>query len=604
MAVAMSLRQKTILILTLTLISLMLVTYVVLSSILLTSYTQLENDRAKLNVERVLNAIQESETNLTVTTKDYAEWDDTYEFVESRDLDYISNSFGENGLADLDASLMIIANDKKEVIWSVAYDQVRQIQKTIPQELADYLNATGIFLDPPEEKNGVEGIITLPDGLYLISARPILTTADTGPMRGTFIIGRLFDDEEAKKLTELTNLPVSFIILNDESLTPDLQAIIDSFSPESRVVLQPETSQLLKGYGLLRDINGRPVVLVQLTLDRDIYQQALANLRLLLLALVLIGMVFGMVVIIAIERQVLARLAYLSTAVNQISESGNLSQRFSDPNQDELSGLMNNINTMLDKLANSQEQLQQAKEAAEAANQAKSEFVSLISHELRSPMTSIKGFAQILQKGNQSDENQKKFLQIITVNTDRMASLVADLADISRIESGHLLVQPTRVSLADTVEEVIDSVHGQIEAKKQKVVVDLPANLPKIWADRSRLAQVLTNLITNAIKYTLEEGMITISASYEPSEGEERATAVKVAIIDTGIGLRPEDQERIFGKFFRALDEKTRNVSGTGLGLHITRYLVEAQNGRIWFESVYGQGTTFHFTIPIAPPIV
>ncbi len=242
--------------------------------------------------------------------------------------------------------------------------------------------------------------------------------------------------------------------------------------------------------------------------------------------------------------------------------------------------------------------------AIEAANVAKSEFVSFVAHELKNPMTSIKGYTELLAARAVGPVNdaQANFLAVIRSNIDRMNTLVSDLNDLSKIEAGRLRLDFAPIRLAEVVQEVERSTRRQIEDKGQTLALSLPEDLPPLWADRVRLVQVLVNLISNAHKYTESGGKISVGAIRSANEWDDQGPAemVHIWVQDTGLGIAPEDQPKIFQKFFRSEDPKAREAPGTGLGLNITRSLVEMQGGQIWFESEYRRGTTFHFTIPVA----
>lgn len=242
--------------------------------------------------------------------------------------------------------------------------------------------------------------------------------------------------------------------------------------------------------------------------------------------------------------------------------------------------------------------------AVQAANLAKSEFVSFVAHELKNPMTSIKGYTELLaaRAVGPVNENQANFLQVIRANIDRMNTLVSDLNDLSKIEVGRMRLEFSAIGLAEVVSEVERSTRRQIEEKGQRFILQIPENLPYVWVDRDRLMQVLVNLVSNAYKYTDHGGEIILGAQVdtEGREGSSQRQMVRVWVRDNGIGISSEDQVRIFQKFFRSEDPKTREVSGAGLGLNITRSLVEMQGGKIWFESEYRKGTTFYFTVPVA----
>jgi PAS domain S-box-containing protein len=247
---------------------------------------------------------------------------------------------------------------------------------------------------------------------------------------------------------------------------------------------------------------------------------------------------------------------------------------------------------------------QKAREVAETANQAKSEFISTVSHELKVPMTAIKGYAELMAGGMAGpvSERQASFLTIIQSNVERMTRLVSDLTDISRIESGRLRLDFSAIEIGQVILEVSHSMQSQLDAKQQELNLVVASDLPPVWGDRNRLVQIVTNLVSNAHKYSAESSHITLSAECIIRQGGPipNMEVIHVAVADSGIGISPEDQQLLFQKFFRSGDEKARHAPGTGLGLSITKELVELQGGRIWFESEYRRGTTFHFIIPAA----
>jgi signal transduction histidine kinase len=239
----------------------------------------------------------------------------------------------------------------------------------------------------------------------------------------------------------------------------------------------------------------------------------------------------------------------------------------------------------------------------EAANLAKSEFVSFVSHELKTPMTSIKGFTDLISSKvvGPVNETQANFLSTIRSNVDRMATLVSDLADISRIEAGRLRLDFGPVSVSEIIEEVTRSINHQIEDKQQNLTLQIAPELNPVWADRTRLIQILTNLVSNATKYSPQYGQINICAEAAQNVWDPGGTpkVIHISVQDTGFGITQEEQDKIFQKFFRSEDQAIRDAPGTGLGLNITRTLVEMQGGKIWFVTEFRKGTTFHFTVPV-----
>jgi len=227
--------------------------------------------------------------------------------------------------------------------------------------------------------------------------------------------------------------------------------------------------------------------------------------------------------------------------------------------------------------------------AEAAAAKMKEEFLTVVSHELKSPLTSIISFAQLLsdERLGKLSEKQKEALEIITQSSQRLRDLVDSLLAVSRLESGMVKFKMRKLQLRDLVLEVVKKLEPLAALKKISISQNV-AKLPPVKADREELAKVLTNLLDNAIKYTAPGGRVTI-------ESERKRGFVIVKVTDTGVGIAPEDMPKLFTKFFQA--DKSR--PGSGLGLYICKMIVEAHGGKIWAKSRLGKGSTFFFTLPL-----
>jgi len=236
-------------------------------------------------------------------------------------------------------------------------------------------------------------------------------------------------------------------------------------------------------------------------------------------------------------------------------------------------------------------------EQVQSANDAKTEFISFVSHELRQPITSIKGYADLLSKniGGQLNEQQALFVDVIRANITRMDRLVQDLLDVSRIESGKLRLEIEPVAPAEITYEATQAFEQAIALKDQHLHIDVSPDLPPVMGDRGRLIQVLTNLLSNANKYTPEGGHISVRATVAKTDNR----AVNWQVSDNGIGMTQDEVSQLFTKYFRSKNDIVRNVQGTGLGLVITRSIVELHGGHMAVESESGVGTTFSFTLPV-----
>lgn len=233
--------------------------------------------------------------------------------------------------------------------------------------------------------------------------------------------------------------------------------------------------------------------------------------------------------------------------------------------------------------------------AEREAMRMKNEFVSTVSHELRTPLTSIKGYIDLILDGEAGEINdvQREFLSIVKENTDRLVELINDMLDISRIESGRIVLKVQPLDVRERIEGAVDTFQAILDQQGRTVHIDVPEDLPKVAGDPDRVGQVLINFISNAIKYSPEGGDVFIRASASDS-------MVRVEVTDQGIGIDPEDQSRLFTQFYRVDSSLTRQIGGTGLGLSIVKSIIELLGGNVGVTSEPGKGSTFWFTLPIA----
>jgi signal transduction histidine kinase len=229
-----------------------------------------------------------------------------------------------------------------------------------------------------------------------------------------------------------------------------------------------------------------------------------------------------------------------------------------------------------------------------------------VAHELKNPLTSIQGYSDVLLTGvaGAMSDQQKNFLSTIRSNAERMNTLVSDLNDVTKLQTDNLRMEFSPVDFRNIITETLRPLTKQIEDKGQTLVMNLPKDMPNIVADQNRLIQVLTNLVSNAYKYTPPDGDIYINAEVMDrnldSKGRDMGPALHVNVQDSGIGMSEEDLAKLFTPYFRSDNPLTREQPGTGLGLTITRGIIAGHSGRIWVESQLDKGTIFHFTVPLA----
>jgi signal transduction histidine kinase len=226
----------------------------------------------------------------------------------------------------------------------------------------------------------------------------------------------------------------------------------------------------------------------------------------------------------------------------------------------------------------------------------KSIFVSIAAHELRSPLAIIRGYGEVILDGDVGPltEPQKEYVQIIQNTAARLLATVSGLLDATRLEVGRLELALRPCDLSALLAGVVADFRLQVEDKSLRSTLHIAPNLPRALCDEIRATQIINNLLSNAIKYTPPEGSITVTLSPAQEEG-----FLLLAVADTGVGISSEDQTKLFDRFFRATSAKDIEIKGVGLGLYITRALVELHGGHIWLESELERGTTFYVTFPI-----
>ncbi len=260
------------------------------------------------------------------------------------------------------------------------------------------------------------------------------------------------------------------------------------------------------------------------------------------------------------------------------------------------------------ELQGQNERLALAVRRLEDLDRIKSNFLSTVSHELRTPLTSVIGYSEMLLEGLAGPLNpeQADYVKTVMEKGEQLLSIIQGILDISRIEAGGLTLDRSRFDVADAIKSALSTVTPGARRKKLQLSSELPESLPPLYADRDKVRQILINLLGNAVKFTPEGGRVVVRAEVaalrraqdEACAGSLRA--LRIAVVDSGIGIPVEAMARIFDPFFQVDGSSTREYGGTGLGLSIVKSFVSAHGGRVWAESSPGSGSTFFVTLPLA----
>src|SRR5712692_8936570 len=289
----------------------------------------------------------------------------------------------------------------------------------------------------------------------------------------------------------------------------------------------------------------------------------------------------------ALSWALVAPVKRMDVQLRQIAQ-GDFSQRVEVPNRDELGALAANLNRMNEELGRLYQQL-------DTANRHKSEFLTSMSHELRTPLNAIIGFSEVLLEKmfGELNEKQEEYLQDILSSGHHLLSLINDILDLSKVEAGKMELEPGVFNLRELLEGSLVMVKERALAHGIALSLDIADDIDTFSGDERKVKQILFNLLSNAVKFTPDKGKVGITA-------KKTASAVQIAVWDTGVGIAAEDQQRIFEEFQQVGKGLTEKPEGTGLGLALTKKFVELHGGTIWVDSAPGRGSTFAFTLPIA----
>ncbi|MCS7222005.1 MAG: GAF domain-containing protein [Anaerolineae bacterium] len=360
----MSLRRKLLVLSGVIFVGLVSLLHVISQRMLLASFAALERENAQKNVERVLVALSYELSELDRITVDWAEWDDTYAFMEDRNPEYIESNLGDVTLVDLKLNVMLFVDASGQVVFSKGMDWQSGREIPVPASLQELFAADGPFFQRFNLSESITGVLRLPESFMLMAARPILTSLGQGPSRGLLIFGRYLNEAEVARLAEVTQLPLAVMRLDDPQVPPELLAGDREGQPgqkeQSLFLIRAENAETVAGYALVQDIYGQPALVLRMTMPRDLFRHGLITVRAFAFSITGVGLIFGALVLLFIDTAVVSRLVRLYHEVSRIGASKNFSARVSVAGSDELSDLARAINEMVAALEESQRALQKS----------------------------------------------------------------------------------------------------------------------------------------------------------------------------------------------------------------------------------------------------
>ncbi len=608
--------------------------------IILERFLQLEQQDTEENLLRVANAVRDAAEDLGVLCGDWAQWDDSYTFIQDGNQEYIRSNLVDATMVDLSMSALLYFNEHKELVFGKAMNLDTEEIIAPPPVLLDYL-AHKEDIWPPRQSIELDGLVRFANEVMLLSIRPILTSEGEGPARGLLVMARRFARDEVAELANRTALTLT--LRPPEGVWPKMQRDI-------HLQVSSRDKQNINGDIFVGNLDGGPGLQLAVVMPRDLYRQGARTILVFQLGFLLVSVVFGAILYWLIvrnrARRILSeqqfrqafehatdgllvvdnhkRLALVNPSALQLlgRPDGDLVQlkqaclaqpallplieaglegETVGPTElaaSPLQGTLQELRAYVTPLAVDGEgpggvvvTLQDITQDKEL-EQLKDEFIATVAHELSTPLSVISGYADLLlSKEYESEEELSEFVGLIREKTETLEKIVDDLQQLSRTNAWHNIVLEKEIyDPREHVQQIVASF--QRETERHEFVVELPQEAVFIVSDRHRVGQILDNLLSNAVKYSPLGGKIKVSLARHGNE-------IRFCIADQGSGLTEAQLERVFEKFYR-VDNSVTAVRGMGLGLNIAKELVEIHGGRIWLESVPRVGTKAYFTLPAA----
>ncbi len=590
--IAMRLRIKLLLTLVVLAFVAFMIIVVAINVFVLPAFERAESEEVGEGLTRALNVINISISQLESSAKDWAYWDDTYQFLQGNHAGYVQSNIVPGTFESLKLNVMAFIDPDGALVLGKAYDYENGEEIPLPEGLDEKLGALASLA----MEGGRSGVLALPGGTMIFSVQPVLKSSMEGPPAGALFMGRFLDQSAVDSISQTILLPVS--------LQPyDLLALPEGFASAKAALASggtaviPINSSTVLGYAVINDVFGKPSLAVGVSLERHFYRTSLAALTHSVTSAFLALSLSFVALYASIEVGSMRKISRLRKEMMKIGERRDFSKRVREEGDDEISDLAKSANWMLSALESSSEELkryaarleelveeQTAKLREKERLAAIGETATMVGHDLRNPLQSLMNIVYLMEEDGASLPPEKremfsKWLGKLKDNVAYMDKIVSDLQDMTR----PLKVDFTEVQLDRLLMDVLDDLKVP---EGVHVSLEIEPGAEKVVTDPLILKRILHNLVINAFQAMPGGGRLTIAASLSGGE-------ILIRVTDTGVGMDEETLKKIFTPLF------TTKAKGTGLGLAVCKRLVEALGGSISVKSSKGVGTTFTLRLPI-----
>ena len=559
----MKLRTKTII--TVSLLSLLIFGAMQIITVLIIrpSFTELETQETKEGITQANSVIKYRLSQLISKVKDYSFWDDTYNFVQNGNEDYVEDNFIEDTFENLNLNLIAVIDNNRNLVYCQSFDFNNSTKVQTSEETKSALSSNDSIWTLQSTEDTVSGIMLVDNQPAMIASAPILTSLCEGPIMGNMVFGKVVDNQEISELSEIMDLNFSLQTITDFRHQEGGTQITESLLFDQQTIVRANSPDIISGYALIEDINSNPLFILTITQSRTIYQQEIVAGNIFMVAAVLFSFCFGAFMLFLLEREIVKPMTNLASYIEEISLNPN-----APPPK---------------TLAHSSEELDVVTNSVRATLKRKlegmSEAARMVGHDLRNPLTGINNAAYVLKKHiSPEDESGKEMLKTIEDCVDYSDKIVSDLLEYS--------CQITLDKIRTNPKKLVDDSLSTVSVPSNIEVVNKANDEPAIYVDNGKIERVFSNLIKNAIDAMPNGGRLETSSR---KEGKK----VEITFSDTGVGMSKAVLENLSTPFF------TTKAIGMGVGLSICRRIVEAHGGRIEVQSSEGKGSCFTVLLPM-----
>jgi sensor domain CHASE-containing protein len=583
--IELKLRDKTLLIIIVTLVALTLLLDLFSRAILLQSFDQLQAEAVQQNLHRTERLITMRIWQLDTALSDWAPWDDTYQFVADQNSDYIDANLADETLINLRVDFMVFLNMDGKIVYSKAVDFASETETGLPPDLYQHIGPGQLLLQHKNNDSRIAGILQFAVGPTIVASQPITMNNREGDIRGTLIFGRYLNDTMIQQIGDELELNLAVEPYN-RAIRADFTRARAIFTQTPAPVM-PLDGQNVAGYTTMTDIYGNPALIVRVDTPDKIAEQGQRSFSFFIVVMLLSGLVVGAAIMLLLEKYVLSRLTNLNQQVRDIRSSASFDKRVNENGSDELSGLGHSVNMLLESIEASQHQLQSLNLELEHSlselrlvQEQKDRFFTHAGHEFRTPLANLRTRLYLARK---QPDHLEQHLSVLEHVTGQMTMLVEDVFDVARYSKRSLELDEHEINLQEMMEVIFTEQLPKAETKNVKFTHTMVEENAVVYADADKLRQAFFNVFNYVINFTNTGSTISTRVSILSDEAI-------IQIDSDNIDIKAESVSQIFQPFFRASEG---GAVPTALSLTLAKEIIELHFGRISYEADSKTGGTF-----------